>query len=115
MAEEIQPDIEPAGPPPAPDPEKLKPAGLSNTYKRYNYWGVTAVLALLILANIVGPKQSVPATAPNLPAPGQKENPSPAQIRDWENSLKQAEAQLEQQQQMDRQRQLDAARLMQQK
>ncbi|MFL6450948.1 MAG: TrbI/VirB10 family protein [Bryobacteraceae bacterium] len=114
MPEETQPDIKPAGPPSAPDPEKLKPVGLSNTYKRYIYWGVTAVLALLILANIVGPKQSVRTTAPNPSAPVQKENPSPAQIRDWENSLKQAEAQLEQQQK-DRQRQLDAARLMQQK
>src|SRR5947209_7639270 len=109
MPEEIQADVQAAAPPPVPDPEQLKPAGLSNRYKRYIYWGVTAALALLILANIVGTKQSSPTAPSSASGPGQKENPSPTQIRDWENSLKQAEAQLEQQQK-DRQRQLDAAR-----
>src|SRR5690242_15894299 len=97
MPEEIQADGS-AVPPPAPDPEQLKPAGLSNRYKRYIYWGVTAALALLILANLVGTKQSGSAAPTSASGPAQKENPSPAQIRDWENSLKQAEAQLEQQQ-----------------
>ena len=72
MAEEIQPDINPTGPPAAPDPEKLKPVGLSNTYKRYIYWGVTAALALLILANIVGPKQSNSCNSTESPRTGAK-------------------------------------------
>jgi type IV secretion system protein TrbI len=45
--------------------------------------------------------------------PGQQQNPTPAQIRDWESSLKQVEAQLEQEQK-DRQQQLSMARASQQ-
>jgi len=113
MPEEIHPEAQTAAPPPAPDPEKLKPAGLSDAHKRYIYYGVTAALALLIVANIVGSKQSNASNQPKQPSPGQQQNPSPAEIRDWENNLKQAEAQLEQEQK-DRQRQLDAARVIEQ-
>jgi type IV secretion system protein TrbI len=98
---------------PVPDPEALKPAGLSNKHKRYIYFGVTGVLAVLILANVVGPKQSAATTQPKQAIPEQQQNPSPAQIRDWENSLKQAEAQLEQEQK-ERQQQLAMARASQQ-
>lgn len=102
-----------AAPPPMPDAEKLKPSGLSDKNKRYIYFGVAGVLVLLILANIVGSNGST-ASKPERQVPaGQRENPSPAQIRDWENSLKQAEAQL-QQETRDRQHQLDVARGMQQ-
>jgi type IV secretion system protein VirB10 len=52
-------------------------------------------------------------TGPQQANLGQQQNPSPAQIRDWENSLKQAEAQLEQQQK-DREQQLAMARASQQ-
>ena len=61
MAEETQA----AASQPVPDPEALKPAGLSNAHKRYVYYGVTAALAVLILANVIGSKQS--------PAPMQTE------------------------------------------
>src|SRR3954447_8757822 len=98
---------------PVPDPEALKPAGLSNQYKRYIYFGVTGALAILILANVVGSKQSAVTTGPKQPVPGLEQNPSSAQIRDWENSLKQAEAQLEQEQK-DREQQLALARASQQ-
>ena len=98
---------------PVPDPEKLKPAGLSNAHKRYIYYGVTAALAVLILANVVGNKQSPTPVQAKQTVPGSQENPSPAQIRDWENNLKQAEAQLEQEQK-DRQQQLNMARASQQ-
>jgi type IV secretory pathway VirB10-like protein len=108
MPEEIQSQAQTA-PPPAPDPDKLKPAGLSNAHKRYIYYGVTAALALLILANIVGSKQGNVTNQPKQSSPSQQQNPSAAQIRDWENNLKQAEAQLEEEQK-DRQRQLGAAR-----
>lgn len=107
MPEETQ------SPQPMPDPEKLKPAGLSDVHKRYIYYGVSAALVLLILANVVGSKQSTTANSPKPPSAAQQQNPSPAQIRDWENNLKQAEAQL-QDETKDRQRQLDAARAMQQ-
>lgn len=100
-------------PQPMPDPEKLKPAGLSDAHKRYIYYGVSAALVLLILANVVGSKQSATANQPKPPSAAQQQNPSPAQIRDWENNLKQAEAQL-QDETKDRQRQLDATRALQQ-
>ena len=105
MAEETQA----ATSQPLPDPEALKPAGLSNAHKRYVYYGVTAALTALILANVVGSKQSPSPMQTKQTAPGQRANPSPAQIRDWENSLKQAEAQLEREQK-DRDRQLAMAR-----
>ena len=98
---------------PLPDPEALKPAGLSNKHKRYIYFGVTGVLAILILANVVGSKSTPATLQPRQTVPGQQQNPSPAQIRDWENSLKQAEAQLEQEQK-DREQQLAMARASQQ-
>lgn len=108
MADQI-----PATTQPVPDPEALKPAGLSNVHKRYLYFGVTGVLALLILANVIGTKPSAAPAQPKQTVPGQQQNPTPAQIRDWESSLKQAEAQLEQQQK-DRQQQLSVARASQQ-
>ncbi len=98
---------------PIPNPDDLKPSGLSNQYKRYIYFGVTGLLAILILANVVGSKQTAVTTGPKQAIPGQQQNPSPAQIRDWQNSLKQAEAQLEQQQK-DREQQLAIARASQQ-
>ena len=109
MAEETQPVASQS----VPDPEALKPAGLSNAHKRYVYYGVTAALAALILANVVGSKQSQPPMQAKQTAAGQRENPSPAQIRDWENSLKQAEGQLEREQK-DRDQQLALARTSQQ-
>ena len=95
--------------PSLPDPENLKPSGLSDRHKRYIYYGVSAALALLILANVIGSKQSAPASKVKAPSQAQQQNPSPAQIHDWENNLKQAEAQLEQETK-NRERQLDAAR-----
>jgi type IV secretory pathway VirB10-like protein len=100
-------------PPPAPDPEKLKPAGLSNAHKRYLYYGVTLALVVLILANIVGSRQGTPSRPTRPSLPGQEQNPTAAQIQDWENNLKQAEAQLEQEGK-NRHRQLEAARAAQQ-
>jgi type IV secretion system protein VirB10 len=114
MAEETpSPQPGSAVPPPMPDPEKLKPSGLSNKHKRYIYYGVTAALGFLILANMVGSKQNNTPNHTKQMSPAQQQNPSPGQIRDWENNLKQAEAQL-QEEAKDRQRQLDAARAMQQ-
>jgi type IV secretion system protein TrbI len=102
-----------AVPPALPDPDNLRPAGLSDRHKRYIYYGVSAVLALLILANVIGSRQPAPANNTKAPSQAQQQNPSPAQIHDWENNLKQAEAQLEQETK-DRERQLDAVRAAQQ-
>jgi type IV secretion system protein TrbI len=102
----------PGSAPPIPDPEALRPTGLSNQYKRYVYFGITGVLALLILANVIGSRQGAPPAKAKEPQPGQQQNPSQAQIRDWENSLKAAEAQLEQEQK-EREQQLAMARASQ--
>ncbi|MBV8832595.1 MAG: hypothetical protein JO108_25620 [Acidobacteriaceae bacterium] len=101
-------------PPPIPNPQNLRPSGLSNRHKRYIYFGVTAVVLLLILANIVGSNQTSSTRVPVQPgSASQQQNPTPAQIRDWENNLKQAEAQL-QEETRERQHQLDAVRASQQ-
>jgi type IV secretion system protein TrbI len=90
-----------------PDPEKLKPAGLSDRQKRWIFFGVAGVILFIILANIVGNKEPEPAKAPDRSAKAQQQNPTPAQIRDWENNLKQTEAQL--QEEINRRQQVDKA------
>src|SRR5581483_5972860 len=54
------------------------------------------VVLLIILANVIGTNQT--PTTPRQPSrtetPQQQQNPTPAQIKDWENNLKQQEAQL---------------------
>ncbi|MGI9072258.1 MAG: TrbI/VirB10 family protein [Bryobacteraceae bacterium] len=95
MADENTPPQTNAVPPPLPNPENLRPSGLSDKHKRYIYFGVAAVIVLLILANVVGTNQTNSAkTAATRGSASQQQNPTPAQIRDWENNLKQQEAQL---------------------
>jgi type IV secretion system protein VirB10 len=81
--------------PSIPDPEKLKPAGLSNRQKRWIFFGVAGVILFIILANMVGTNTPAPARTTDRTARAQQQNPTPAQIRDWENNLKQTEAQLQ--------------------
>ena len=103
-----------AAPPAIPNPQDLQPGGLTNKHKRYIYFGVAAVIVILILANIVGSNQTISPKTPAMQgSASQQQNPSPAQIRDWEDNLKQAEAQL-QEETRERQRQLDAVRAAQQ-
>jgi type IV secretion system protein VirB10 len=78
-----------------PDPEQLKPAGLSDRQKRWLFFGVAGVILFIILANIVGTNNSAPVKTADRTAKAQQQNPTPAQIRDWENNLKQTEAQLQ--------------------
>jgi type IV secretion system protein VirB10 len=78
-----------------PDPEKLKPAGLSDRQKRWIFFGVAGVILFIILANMVGTNTPAPARTTDRTARAQQQNPTPAQIRDWENNLKQTEAQLQ--------------------
>ncbi|MGI9070439.1 MAG: TrbI/VirB10 family protein [Bryobacteraceae bacterium] len=103
-----------ATPPPIPDPQNLQPSGLSNKHKRWIFFGVMGVVFLIVIANIVGTNQPGGVKTPNPRGiPQQQQNPTPAQIQDWENNLKQAERQL-QEETKERQRQLDAARAAQQ-
>jgi type IV secretion system protein VirB10 len=81
-------------PPQIPNPENLKPAGLSDRQKRWIFFGVAGVILFIILANIVGSNTPVPAKATDRTMKAQQQNPTPVQIREWENNLKQTEAQL---------------------
>jgi type IV secretion system protein VirB10 len=81
--------------PSMPDPERLKPAGLSDRQKRWIFFGVAGVILFIILANIVGSNAPAPPRTTDRTAKTQQQNPTPAQIRDWENNLKQTEAQLQ--------------------
>jgi type IV secretion system protein VirB10 len=78
-----------------PDPEKLKPEGLSDRQKRWIFFGVAGVILFIILANMIGSNSPAPAKDADRSAKAQQQNPTPAQIRDWENNLKQTEAQLQ--------------------
>ena len=103
-----------SAPPAIPNPQDLQPGGLTNKRKRYIYFGVAAVIVMLILANIVGSNQtSTPKTPAMRGSASQQQNPTPAQVRDWQNNLKHAEAQL-QEETRERQRQLDAVHAAQQ-
>ena len=54
MPEELAtPQTGTAVPPPMPDPEKLKPSGLSDKHKRYIYFGIAGVLVFLSAGNIL--------------------------------------------------------------
>ena len=95
MADNHTPPAPEGTPPPAPNPQNLQPSGLSNKHKRWMFYGVMGAVLLIILANVVGTHQ--PATPTSTARHGtaqQQQNPTPAQIRDWENNLKQQEAQL---------------------
>jgi type IV secretory pathway VirB10-like protein len=95
MAEEFSSSQPPAGPPPIPDPQRLQPGGLSNRHKRRIFYGVMGLVLLLVLANLIGTPSPSPMKTPAQAGNNQPpQNPSPAQIRDWENNLKQEEARL---------------------
>jgi type IV secretion system protein VirB10 len=81
--------------PSMPDPEMLKPAGLSDRQKRWIFFGVAGVILFIILANMAGTNGPAPPKVTDRTAKAQQQNPTPAQIRDWENNLKQTEAQLQ--------------------
>lgn len=100
-------EAEPNTVPPMPDPEKLKPEGLSDRQKRWIFFGVAGVILFIILANIVGTNPPAPRKPTDRTANAQQQNPTPAQIRDWENNLKQTEAQL--QEEINRRQQVEKA------
>jgi type IV secretory pathway VirB10-like protein len=84
-----------SAPPLAPDPRGLQSHRLSNKHKRWMFFGVMGVVLLIILANLVSTNPTTIAKPANrVGTPPQQQNPTPAQIRDWENNLKQQEAQL---------------------
>jgi type IV secretory pathway VirB10-like protein len=95
MADENTPSASETTTPPMPNPQNLQPSGLSNKHKRWMFYGVMGAVLLIILANIVATNQPTTPTSPARRGTAQQQqNPTPAQIRDWENNLKQQEAQL---------------------
>ena len=59
MPEQAEPNTAPSTPP-MPDPEKLKPEGLSDRQKRWIFFGVAGVILFIILANMVGTNAPAP-------------------------------------------------------
>jgi type IV secretion system protein VirB10 len=83
-----------SGPPPIPDPQPLQPGSLSNRHKRWIFYGVMGLVLLIVLANLIGTPVSSPVKTPAQAGTQPAQNPSPGQIRDLENNLKQEEARL---------------------
>ena len=80
--------------PPMPDPEKLKPDGLSDRQKRWVFFGVAGVVSCILIANTVGSKAPTQPKQVDRSVKAVAQNPSQAQIREWENNLKNTESQL---------------------
>jgi type IV secretion system protein TrbI len=80
--------------PPIPDPEQLKPAGLNDRQKRWIFLGVAGVISCILLANIIGSNAPVNPKPLDRTAKAVPQNPSQAQIREWESNLKATENQL---------------------
>lgn len=95
MSSNTEPTPDPNPDRPAiPDPEKLKPEGLGNREKRLIVYGVAGVVSCIVLANIVGSNSSAPPKPADRTTKAAPQNPSQAQIREWENNLKATENQL---------------------
>ena len=95
MADENATPRADSAPPPVPNPQDLQRGRLSNKHKRWMFLGVMGIVLLIIVANLVGTNQpTTPKSTNRVGTPQQQQNPTPAQIQDWENNLKQQEAQL---------------------
>jgi type IV secretion system protein TrbI len=81
---------------PMPNPQQLlPPGGLTNRHKRWMVYGGMAIVLLIVIANIVATSPTPPAkNAGRSGNAAQQQNPTLAQIRDFENSLQHQEAQL---------------------
>ena len=60
--------------PSMPDPEKLKPEGLSDQQKRWIFFGVAGVILFIILANMVGTNVPAPTKTTDRTAKAQQQN-----------------------------------------
>jgi type IV secretory pathway VirB10-like protein len=94
MADDQSPQPGNAGPPPIPDPQKLQPGELSSRHKRWIFYGVMGLVLLIVLANLIGTTAPAPVRTPAQAGTQLPQNPTPAQIRDLENTLKQEQARL---------------------
>lgn len=85
----------PTTPPETPvEPEKLLPHRLSDGQKRKIFFGIAAVITVIILANLFGPDSNAPTTkAPRSGSTSQQTGPTPAQMAEFQANLRQAEQQ----------------------
>lgn len=82
-------------PQPMPDPQNLQPSGLSNKHKRWMFYGIMAIVGLVVMANIVG---GPPRTATKQPTgvAALQQNPSTQQIREMTANFEAQQQQLQQ-------------------
>jgi type IV secretory pathway VirB10-like protein len=79
------------------EPERLLPSGLSDGQKRKIFFGVAAVITVIILANLLGPNASTPvAKSSHSTAAALETGPSPAQMEQFRANLRQTQQQFEQ-------------------
>lgn len=96
MADATSPEAQQADVRQMPEPQRLLPqGGLTNRHKRWIFFAAMAIVLLVVLANIVAtnPRSSA-ATGLRQQIPALHQNPTPAQIRDMENTLAQQETAL---------------------
>ncbi|HTU47446.1 MAG TPA: TrbI/VirB10 family protein [Bryobacteraceae bacterium] len=96
MADEPRPEPQETDAPQMPEANKLLPqGGLTNRHKRWIFFAAMGIILLVVLANVVAtnPRASGPAI-PRQQNSALHQNPTPAQIRDMENTLAQQETAL---------------------
>ena len=79
-----------------PDPQGLLPqGGLTNRHKRWMFFAAMAIVLVIVLANMVATGPHAPASGTNRSSKSAlQQNPTPAQIQDMENTLRQQETAL---------------------
>jgi type IV secretory pathway VirB10-like protein len=83
--------------PPSVEPERLMSHRLTDAQKRKIFFGIAAVITVIILANLFGPNSSAPATKSASASNGsQQTGPTPAQVAEFQANLRRTEEQFRQ-------------------
>ncbi len=79
-----------------PDPQGLLPqGGLTNRHKRWMFFAAMAIVLVIVMANMVATGPHAPPNGTNRSSKSAlQQNPTPAQIQDMENTLRQQETAL---------------------
>ncbi|HEX3684979.1 MAG TPA: TrbI/VirB10 family protein [Bryobacteraceae bacterium] len=79
-----------------PDPQGLLPqGGLTNRHKRWMFFAAMAIVLVIVMANLVATGPHAPPNRTNRSSKSAlQQNPTPAQIQDMENTLRQQETAL---------------------
>ena len=81
-----------------PNPEQLPAGKLSNKQKRWMFFAVLGMGALIVLSNLTSKPPVSAVKATDSSAKQQQQNPTPQQMIEWQNNLTAAEAQLKKEQ-----------------